>query len=375
MATCWQWLRDRGRTPHQRYQAEEEARRKRLQHKPHLESLEKRGSPGVPVDPAAMLVAGLAGVSIVPQGLFRHDAPAALTGALPVTAPPVATLASRSRAAGVTSDVPLPTDSQRPELASPKPRKVSSAAAPARAGSSSDATSASADAPGSRVYDSATAQWRPLQDIFPATAHLPPDGDSSPPAKPPVPSPNPFIPAPHLPPDLTPDTMPAPPARHIPQTAPTQTSAPTPTNFLAAASSGTAIATTTALTLNAGRQSTLPPIDVAAMQKAAGAVPLRFDANVGQSPSSVRYLAHGQGYTLFLTDNEAVLNLQQLPSNPGPDTIVQGDVLRTSMLGANPTPSITPLDPLSGRSNYFSAGAPGGYKNIIGYGGIEYQDI
>src|SRR5579884_1100237 len=330
MATCWQWLRDRGRSPHQRYQAEEEARRKRLQHKPHLESLEKRGSPGVPVDPAAMLVAGLAGVSIVPQGLFRHDAPAALTGALPVTAPPVATLASRSRAAGVTSDVPLPTDSQRPELASPKPRKVSSAAAPARAGSSSDATSASADAPGSRVYDSATAQWRPLPDIFPATAHLPPDGDSTPPTKPPMPSGRPFIPAPRLPPDLTPDLGMPPPARHMPQTGPTTTptalsaNAPTKTNL------GSAVAANTLLSGNTPSLGTIPPVNVTALRQAAGALPLRFEVNVGQSASPVRFQAHGQGYNFFLTDNQGVMDVQQVQANAGTDSVIRGDVLRTS---------------------------------------------
>src|SRR5579884_964635 len=166
MATCWQWLRDRGRTPHQRYQAEEEARRKRLQHKPHLESLEKRGSPGVPVDPAAMLVAGLAGVSIVPQGLFRHEAPAALTGALPVTAPPVATGAASSRAAFAQNDALRPPESRPLELTGSPGRRPQTAASSAPLASSASGTTPG-QPPTARVYDSATGQWRPLPDIFP----------------------------------------------------------------------------------------------------------------------------------------------------------------------------------------------------------------
>src|SRR5690348_4966086 len=38
-------------------------------------------------------------------------------------------------------------------------------------------------------------------------------------------------------------------------------------------------------------------------------LPLRFEANQGQSDGRVRFLAHGPGYTLFLTGDAAVLAL------------------------------------------------------------------
>ncbi|HUX28709.1 MAG TPA: hypothetical protein VMV39_07970, partial [Terracidiphilus sp.] len=51
-----------------------------------------------------------------------------------------------------------------------------------------------------------------------------------------------------------------------------------------------------------------------------GKMPLRFEANRGQADSRVQFVSRGQGYTLFLTSNEAVLTLgtsaaKQSPSN------------------------------------------------------------
>jgi hypothetical protein len=44
-----------------------------------------------------------------------------------------------------------------------------------------------------------------------------------------------------------------------------------------------------------------------------GSLPLRFEANQGQSDPRVKFLSHGNGYSLFLTDSAAVLVL----SKPG----------------------------------------------------------
>ena len=45
-------------------------------------------------------------------------------------------------------------------------------------------------------------------------------------------------------------------------------------------------------------------------------LPLRFEANEGQTDSQVKYLARGRGYTLFLTADAAVLALQK-PASAG----------------------------------------------------------
>ncbi len=42
-----------------------------------------------------------------------------------------------------------------------------------------------------------------------------------------------------------------------------------------------------------------------------GKLPLRFEANSGQTDAQVRFLSRGRDYTLFLTGNEAVLSLRK----------------------------------------------------------------
>ncbi len=42
-----------------------------------------------------------------------------------------------------------------------------------------------------------------------------------------------------------------------------------------------------------------------------GKLPLSFEANQGQTDAEVRFLARGGGYTIFLTDDEAVLTLRK----------------------------------------------------------------
>src|SRR6188508_34002 len=42
-----------------------------------------------------------------------------------------------------------------------------------------------------------------------------------------------------------------------------------------------------------------------------GKLPMHFEPNVGQTDASVKFLARGHGYSLFLTGTEAVLALRQ----------------------------------------------------------------
>src|SRR5687767_3048386 len=49
----------------------------------------------------------------------------------------------------------------------------------------------------------------------------------------------------------------------------------------------------------------------ARVTEAFGKLPLRFEANQGQSDEKVKFLSRGSGYTLFLTSTEAVLSLRR----------------------------------------------------------------
>ena len=44
-----------------------------------------------------------------------------------------------------------------------------------------------------------------------------------------------------------------------------------------------------------------------------GKLPLSFEANQGQVRGPVKFLSRGRGYTIFLTDDEAVLTLRKSP--------------------------------------------------------------
>src|SRR5450631_3573024 len=54
-----------------------------------------------------------------------------------------------------------------------------------------------------------------------------------------------------------------------------------------------------------------PPKNAAEWSQAMSKSPLSFQANEGQTDAQVRYMAHGAGYELFLTDQEAVVTLRQ----------------------------------------------------------------
>src|SRR5438552_12699321 len=72
-----------------------------------------------------------------------------------------------------------------------------------------------------------------------------------------------------------------------------------------------------------------------------GRLPLVFEPNQGQTDPEVKYLARAGGYTLFLTDREAVL--------AGRD----GPPVRMRLTGSRKPRQIEGLEPTGGISNYF----------------------
>src|SRR4030095_9326581 len=88
-------------------------------------------------------------------------------------------------------------------------------------------------------------------------------------------------------------------------------------------------------------------ISPASIKSDYGNLPLSFELNQGQTDEAVKILARSSGYTLFLTGNEAVFRFQnQNKSN-------EASALRFSLKYSNPTPKITGLTELPGKTNYF----------------------
>ena len=102
-----------------------------------------------------------------------------------------------------------------------------------------------------------------------------------------------------------------------------------------------------------------------------GRLPLGFEPNQGQSDPRVRFLAHGAGYGLFLTHNEAVLQL------PGVRT-AQADaaVVGMHLAGTNQNVNIAALGQLPGRSNYFIGNDASRWRhNVPQFSRVQYRDI
>lgn len=112
----------------------------------------------------------------------------------------------------------------------------------------------------------------------------------------------------------------------------------------------------------------------ATIRHAFSRIPMHFEPNVGQTRPDVRYLARGRGFTLFLTDGEAVLRLSRDRASRSPESDAIGidsrrvasaeeAVVRMRLAGANASARVTGEDPLEGRVNYLSeatrpSGAP-----------------
>jgi Beta-propeller repeat len=114
------------------------------------------------------------------------------------------------------------------------------------------------------------------------------------------------------------------------------------------------------------------------------AIPLHFEPNRGQAPATVRYLAHGAGYTVALTDTGALLGLSQstVPLHrPGMKPVAHAGTLRQTTLrlvpvGANPHPRLAAQQKLPGIVNYFIGNDPKRWHtDIPTYAQVTYHGV
>src|SRR5271156_2529791 len=121
-----------------------------------------------------------------------------------------------------------------------------------------------------------------------------------------------------------------------------------------------------------------------------GKLPLAFEVNQGQTAPDVRFLAHGLGYQLFLTNQEAVLTLHQPPASSTkaadsapwfaarrkPNGALKTSVLRMHLDGANRSPEIAGSTQLPGKVNYIIGNDPRKWHtDIPSYEAVRYQGI
>jgi hypothetical protein len=123
-------------------------------------------------------------------------------------------------------------------------------------------------------------------------------------------------------------------------------------------------------------------------ENAYGRLPLTFEANRGQADSKVDYVAHGGGYSLFLTHGgNATLALRKGDrepdrKHPGADEAVasrhrdSGIALRMKLVGASDTSGGKATGELAGKVNYFIGNDPTKWRrNVPTYSRVEYPGI
>jgi hypothetical protein len=103
-------------------------------------------------------------------------------------------------------------------------------------------------------------------------------------------------------------------------------------------------------------------------------LPLMFEPNQGQTDASVRFLARGAGYGLYLTAREAVLAFQQVAAD-SPQSVVRTSVVSMKLVraaAADPAGEVQ----LPGKSNYFIGNNPAQWHlDIPQFARVRYRNV
>jgi len=106
-------------------------------------------------------------------------------------------------------------------------------------------------------------------------------------------------------------------------------------------------------------------------------IPLSFEANQGQTDAAVRFVSRGPGYSMFLTQDEVVLNLErQQKTSLAPAATSSVDTLWMKLLGANPGAEIRGTDRLQGVVSYFIGNdSKKWHAGIATYARVSYAQV
>jgi hypothetical protein len=136
------------------------------------------------------------------------------------------------------------------------------------------------------------------------------------------------------------------------------------------------------------------PAARARIQASYAALPLAFEQNQGQTDSQVKYMARANGYTLFLTANDAVFSLRSRASQAESSSVRSASALRAKnprgqnsekastavvrmqLVGGNSLAKVASGDQLPGKTNYFIGNDPSKWRsNVTRYARVSYADV
>ena len=113
-----------------------------------------------------------------------------------------------------------------------------------------------------------------------------------------------------------------------------------------------------------------------------GKLPIRFEANEGQTDAEVKFIARGSGYNLFLTPAEAVMTLRKeaprtrRTSKTASDASAETAIVRMRLARSNPSPEMSHGEELPGITNYFIGNDAAAWRTRIkSYGRIRYAGV
>jgi hypothetical protein len=125
-----------------------------------------------------------------------------------------------------------------------------------------------------------------------------------------------------------------------------------------------------------------------------GALPLAFEANQGQSDPQVKYMARGNGYTLFLTGDEAVFAVQSSSmSNPTSNPKTSGKfatmrgrpaakreeksaAIHMQLVGGNSHAQVAAGSEVPGVINYYIGNDPSKWhEGVKQYSAVTYREV
>jgi uncharacterized repeat protein (TIGR01451 family) len=126
-----------------------------------------------------------------------------------------------------------------------------------------------------------------------------------------------------------------------------------------------------------------PKVQPQALRRSASSplsLPLFFEPNQGQTAPQVKFLARGVGYGLFLTADEAVLQLRTSVASARPSASgaqqASSSVIRMHLEGANSSALVSGTSPLPGKSSYFIGNDPSKWqRDIPQFARVEYQSV
>ncbi|HUK48983.1 MAG TPA: SBBP repeat-containing protein [Terriglobales bacterium] len=107
------------------------------------------------------------------------------------------------------------------------------------------------------------------------------------------------------------------------------------------------------------------------IQNALAHLPISFEPNLGQTDSSVKFLAHANGYGLYLSGSSAYVTFPERTHSG-----MRQSTVEMQFAGANLEPEIAGAEQLPGHSNYFIGNnAARWLHNVPQFRRVEYRDI